>query len=100
MHPAIRLTSVAALGAAPEAAAADEAPPPPASAVGRARARAEAVARRAGAAVLDRVGDRAAAATSTQVDQLRDELARTRAELTAEIELLRAELDGKAGAAG
>ncbi len=89
MHPAIRIASVAALSdAAP--AAPDDAPTDAPSAVGRAKA----LARRAGGAVLDRVGDRAAAATSAQLDQLREELVRTRAELTAEIELLRAELDG------
>lgn len=87
MHPAIHLSSVAALSEG----GADDAPVPPSSPVDRAKA----VARRAGGAVLDRVGDRAAAATSAQVDQLRDELARTRAELQAEIELLRAELDGR-----
>ncbi len=89
MHPAIRLASAARLGAtAAEAVGADDAPPPPPGAT----ARAKALVRRAGGAVLDRVGDRAAAATAGQLDQLRADLERTRAELTAEIELLRAEL--------
>lgn len=93
MHPAIRLASAARLGAiATEAtgagAGADDAPSAPAGAT----ARAKALVRRAGGAVLDRVGDRAAAATSAEVDRLRADLERTRVELTAEIELLRAEL--------
>jgi hypothetical protein len=41
------------------------------------------------------VGDRAATATAGQVEQLRDELERTRAELRAEIELLRTELEAR-----
>ncbi len=88
MHPAIRLASAVRLGAdpGPDAAPADVPAPPGAS------ARAKALVRRAGGAVLDRVGDRAAAATAAQVDQLREELDRTRRELQAEIELLRAEL--------
>lgn len=87
MHPAIRLASAVRLGAT-AAGPGDDAPPPPEGAA----ARAKALARRAGGAVLDRVGDRAAAATAGQVDQLRAELDRTRTELQAEIELLRAEL--------
>lgn len=98
MHPAIRTASAARLGATAAGAAssagaaspADEAPAPPGTA-----ARAKALVRRAGGAVLDRVGDRAAAATAGQVDQLREELDRTRRELQAEIELLRAELAGR-----
>lgn len=86
MHPAIRIASVTRLGA-PPAPEGDDAP-----AAAGASARAKALVRRAGGAVLDRVGDRAAAATAGQVDQLRDELDRTRSELRAEIELLRAEL--------
>lgn len=85
MHPAIRLASAVRLGA-------DAPPPPPAPGAG---ARARALVRRAGGAVLDRVGDRAAAATAGEVAALREELARTRAELEAEIELLRAELEGR-----
>lgn len=84
MHPAIRTLSAAHLGAT-----AADAPPPPGGATGRAKA----AVRRVGGAVLDRVGDRAAAATADQVEQLRDELDRTRAELHAEIELLRAEVE-------
>lgn len=86
MHPAIRLASVAALGAAT---------PPPAEEPPGAAARARATVRRLGGAVLDRVGDRAAAANAEELDRLREELARTRAELEAEIELLRAELEGR-----
>ena len=86
MHPAIRIASATRLGA-PPAPAGDDVPPP-----AGATARARALVRRAGGAVLDRVGDRAAAATADQVDQLREELDRTRSELRAEIELLRAEL--------
>ena len=88
MHPAIRRASLVHLGAPPVPA---DAPAPGAGAGARARA----VVRRAGGAVLDRVGDRAAAATAGQVEQLRDELERTRAELRAEIELLRAELEAR-----
>lgn len=58
--------------------------------------------KRAAGAVLDRVGARAAEAlhddllvSRAEVAALRDELARTRAELTAEIELLRAEVAGR-----
>ncbi len=58
-------------------------------------------ARKAAGAVLDRVGARAAdalhdelLASQSEVDALRVELARTRDELQAEIELLRAELLG------
>jgi hypothetical protein len=92
VHPAIRLASTVRLGAEPAepAPAGDDAPPAPGV-----PARARALVRRAGGAVLDRVGDRAAAATAGQVDQLREELDRTRAELTAEIELLRAELSAR-----
>jgi hypothetical protein len=86
VHPAIRIASATRLGA-PPAPDGDDAPPAPG-----ATARARALVRRAGGAVLDRVGDRAAAATADQVDQLREELDRTRRELRAEIELLRAEL--------
>ncbi|MGI8936806.1 MAG: hypothetical protein ACR2JF_01080 [Iamia sp.] len=85
MHPAIRLASLTRLGA--------ESPSAPPSEEGGGRVRT--VARRAAGRVLDRVGDRAAAATATQVEQLRDELDRTRAEMRAEIALLRAELDAK-----
>lgn len=60
-------------------------------------------ARKAAGVVLDKVGARAAdalhddlLATQAEIDDLRAELARTRAELTAEIELLRAELVGLA----
>lgn len=63
--------------------------------------RSTALARRKAGAVIDRVGARAAAGlsdelatTRREVDALRAELARTRAELTAEIELLRAEVAG------
>lgn len=87
MHPAIRLSSITRLGAPP----APTAEPTPPGATGRART----AVRRAGGAVLDRVGDRAAAATAGQVEQLRDELERTRAELRAEIELLRTELEAR-----
>lgn len=92
MHPAIRTASAARL-ASTTAATADPGPAAdePASPPGTA-ARAKALVRRAGGVVLDRVGDRAAAATAGQVDQLREELDRTRSELQAEIELLRAEL--------
>ncbi len=86
MHPAIRLASAVRLGAPP--------PPddgPPVGTIGRTRATVRRVAGRA----LDRVGDRAAAATATQVEALRDDLDRTRAELQAEIELLRAELEAQ-----
>jgi hypothetical protein len=86
MHPAIRTLSATHLGATTTA---DE-PPPAAGGVG---GRARAAVRRVGGAVLDRVGDRAASATAEQVEQLRDELERTRAELGAEVELLRAELE-------
>lgn len=86
MHPAIRIASATRLGA-PPVPDGDDAPP-----TAGATARAKALVRRAGGAVLDRVGDRAAAATADQVDQLREELDRTRSELRAEIELLRAEL--------
>ncbi len=86
LHPAIRLASATRLGAPPP----DDAPEAPGPA-GRARA----AARHAAGRVLDRVGDRAAAATAGQVEQLRDELDRTRAELQAEIELLRAELEAR-----
>jgi hypothetical protein len=58
--------------------------------------------KRAAGVVLDRVGARAADAlhdellvSRAEVASLRDELARTRAELTAEIELLRAEVAGR-----
>ncbi|HEV7721770.1 MAG TPA: hypothetical protein VGO60_10815 [Iamia sp.] len=86
VHPAIRTASAVRLGA-PPAPDGDDAPPASGAAT-----RAKALVRRAGGAVLDRVGNRAAAATAGQVDQLRDELDRTRTELQAEIELLRAEL--------
>lgn len=92
MHPAIRLASVTRLGAPPAPEGGDVPPAP--GAVRRARA----LVRRAGGAVLDRVGDRAAAATADQVDQLRAELERAQRELRAEIELLRAELAATAGA--
>lgn len=91
MHPAIRIASVTRLGAPPGPEGDDATPAPGAS------ARAKALVRRAGGAVLDRVGDRAAAATAGQVDQLREELDRTRSELRAEIELLRAELASQRG---
>lgn len=91
MHPAIRLASATRLGARPAPGGGD-APPAP----GAAR-RVRALVRRAGGAVLDRVGDRAAAATADQVDQLRVELERVQRELRAEIELLRAELASAAG---
>lgn len=65
----------------------------------RTRAAGEARARRVASAVLDRVGARTAVIVGDDVAGLRreiarldDDLARTRAELTAEIELLRAEL--------
>jgi hypothetical protein len=88
VHPAIRIASATRLGAtADPAPEGDDVPPAPG-----ATARAKALVRRAGGAVLDRVGDRAAAATAGQVDQLREELDRTRSELRAEIEHLRAEL--------
>ncbi len=58
--------------------------------------------RKAGGAVLDRVGTRAAAAlhddllaARAEVEALRTELAHTRSELEAEIELLRAEVAGR-----
>lgn len=58
--------------------------------------------RRLGGALLDRVGVRAAAAlhdelltSRAEIDALRDELARTRTELEADIELLRAEVAGR-----
>lgn len=58
--------------------------------------------KRVAGAVLDRVGARAADAlhdellvSRAEVAALREELARTRAELTAEIELLRAEVAGR-----
>jgi len=86
VHPAIRLASAIRLGAPPVPV---EDPP------GDLRSRARAVVRRAGGTVLDRVGDRAAAATADQVDQLRDELERVRAELAAEIELVRAEVEAR-----
>lgn len=94
MHPAIRTASAVRLGAT-AAPPADDVPPAPGTA-----ARAKALVRRAGGAVLDRVGDRAAAATAGQVDQLREELERTRSELRAEIELLRAELASREGPGG
>lgn len=60
-------------------------------------------ARKAAGAVLDRVGARAAdalhddlLAAQSEIDLLRDELARTNKELRAEIELVRAELAGLA----
>jgi len=88
VHPAIRTASATRLGAtASPGPRAEEAP-----SAARTSARARALVRRAGGAVLDRVGDRAAAATAGQVDQLREELDRARRELQAEIELLRAEL--------
>jgi len=90
VHPAIRIASATRLGASPVPAGGDV---PPAHG---ATARAKAFVRRAGGAVLDRVGDRAASATAEQVDQLREELDRTRSELRAEIELLRAELAARA----
>jgi hypothetical protein len=86
VHPAIRTASATRLGAPPDPGN-DDVPAAPGAAT-----RAKALVRRAGGAVLDRVGDRAAAATADQVDQLREELDRTRRELQAEIELLRAEL--------
>ncbi|WCO65503.1 hypothetical protein PO878_13450 [Iamia majanohamensis] len=86
LHPAIRLASATHLGAPPP----DDTP-----AAEGPTARARAAARHAAGRVLDRVGDRAAAATAGQVEQLRDELERTRAELMAEIELLRAELEAR-----
>lgn len=88
MHPAIRLSSVTRLGGPPP-------PPPSDDQPAGSTARARAVVRRGAGRVLDRVGDRAAAATATQVEQLRDELDRTRAELQSEIELLRAELEAR-----
>lgn len=95
MHPAIRTASATRLAATTTSASTTAAPGPavddPAPPPGTA-ARAKALVRRAGGVVLDRVGDRAAAATAGQVDQLREELDRTRSELQAEIELLRAEL--------
>lgn len=84
-HPAIRDASAVRLGAT---APAPETPPGPTD-------RARAAIRRAGGVVLDRIGDRAATATAGQVEILRDELERTRAELRAEIELLRAEIEGR-----
>lgn len=91
MHPAIRLARAVRPGTT-----ASSAPSP--TATGSAhdrRRRARNAVRRAGGAVLDRMGDRVAAATGAQVVALGDELARVRAELMAEIELLRAELDAR-----
>ena len=58
--------------------------------------------KRAAGAVLDRVAARTAdvlhddlVASRAEVEALREEVARTRAELTAEIELLRAEVAGR-----
>lgn len=87
LHPAIRLASVTRLGA-------EAAPSPDEPAAGR-TSRARAAARNVAGRVLDRVGDRAAQVTSGEVDELRDELERTRSELRAEIELLRAELEAR-----
>lgn len=86
LHPAIRLASATRLGA--EVPSAVDEPAGPA-------ARVRAAARHAAGRVLDRVGDRAAQATAGELDELRDELDRTRAELRAEIELLRAELEAR-----
>lgn len=88
MHPAIRIASTTRLGADAPGETPDDGP----TTAPGAAARAKALVRRAGGAVLDRVGDRAATATAGQVDQLREEFDRTRSELRAEIELLRAEL--------
>ncbi len=87
MHPAIRLASLTRLGA--------QSPAEQAPSAGDEEGRVRSVARRTAGRVLDRVGDRAAAATATQVEQLRDELDRTRAEMRAEVALLRAELDAR-----
>lgn len=88
VHPAIRLASAARLGTI----SSSPLTPRPA---GDRRRRARDAVRRAGGAVLDRVGDRAAVATGARVAELADELARVRAELRAEVELLRAELEAR-----
>lgn len=74
-------------------------PAEPSNLAHRTRAAGEARARRLASAVLDRVGARTAAIVGDDVAGLRrdiarldDDLSRTRAELTAEIELLHAEL--------
>jgi hypothetical protein len=88
LHPAIRLDSVTRLRS--EVPTGGEEP------VGGTRSsRLRTAARHAAGRVLDRVGERAAQATSGEVDELRDELDRTRTELRAEIELLRAELEAR-----
>lgn len=94
MHPAIRVASAVRLGAT-----APSSPSTPGPGGARLRRARDAVRRVAGP-VVDRVGDRAAAATGARVAELGDELARVRAELMAEIELLRAELEGREAEGG
>jgi hypothetical protein len=83
VHPAINPISASHLS---PAAARTASPGPP---------KRRGLLRRVGGGVLDRVGDRAAAASAAQVEHLRDELDRTRAELRAELALLRAELEAR-----